>query len=243
LAAQAAWGVILGKLDMLSFSNLDLIALAWFVVAWAAYAIALDRTAYGQSGLNHLMNHYRQQWMKQMIAREMRMIDGQVSASLQNGTAFFASSSLLAIGGALTLFHSTEEMLSLVGSLPLGVKPTRLQWEAKTIGLAVILVYAFFKFAWSYRLFNYVAIMLGAAPPAAEKDGPAAQDLADRAALMLADAGRQFNRGQRAFFFALGYLGWFVGPVPFIFATAGVVVVMWHRQFGSASRRAILRNN
>ena len=38
-------------------------------------------------------------------------------------------------------------------------------WEAKTIGLAVIFVYAFFKFAWSYRLYNYVAIMLGATPP------------------------------------------------------------------------------
>ena len=25
-------------------------------------------------------------------------------------------------------------------------------------------------------------------------------------------AGRHFNRGQRAFFFALGYLGWFVSP-------------------------------
>ena len=30
------------------------------------------------------------------------------------------------------------------------------------IGLAVIFVYAFFKFAWSYRLFNYAAILLGA---------------------------------------------------------------------------------
>ncbi len=28
------------------------------------------------------------------------------------------------------------------------------------------LVYAFFKFAWSYRLFNYVAIMIGGTPPA-----------------------------------------------------------------------------
>ncbi len=225
---------------MLSFSILDVIALAWFVVAWAAYAVVLDRTAYGQSGLNHLMNRYREQWMEQMIRREMRMIDGQVSASLQAGTAFFASSSLIAIGGALTLFHSTEEMLSLVGSLPFGVVPTRLQWEAKTIGLAIIMVYAFFKFAWSYRLFNYVAIMLGAAPPASEKDAPATHDFARRAALLLADAGRQFNRGQRAFFFSLGYLGWFIGPLPFMVTTAGVVAVMWRRQFHSAARRALL---
>jgi hypothetical protein len=29
-------------------------------------------------------------------------------------------------------------------------------WELKCIGLILVFVYAFFKFAWSYRLFNYV---------------------------------------------------------------------------------------
>ncbi len=33
-------------------------------------------------------------------------------------------------------------------------------------GLALIFVYAFFKFAWAYRLFNYGAILIGAVPPA-----------------------------------------------------------------------------
>lgn len=226
---------------MLAFSWLDLFALGWFAAAWTAYALTLDRTPYGQGGLNILMSRYREGWMQRMLAREMRMLDGQVIASLQNGTAFFASTSLIAIGGTLTLFHSTQEIFSMVGALPLGVAPTRLQWEAKTMGLAVIFVYAFFKFAWSYRLFNYVAIMLGAAPPASEKDAPEALDFARRVALVCEDAGRQFNRGQRAFFFALGYLGWFVGPLPFIMTTAGVVLVMWRRQFDSESRRALLR--
>ena len=227
---------------MLNFAALDLIALVWFVVAWSAYALALDRTLYGQRGLNRRMNVYRERWMEQMLRRDMRMIDGQVSASLQNGTAFFASTSLLAVGGALTLFHSSGDIISLVGSLPFGVVPTRLQWEAKTLGLATILVYAFFKFAWSYRLFNYVAIMIGGTPPASEKDTPEAQEYVQTTAQVLADAGRQFNRGQRAFFFALGYLGWFVGPLPFIATTAGVVIVMWRRQFDSAAYRAVAKD-
>jgi uncharacterized membrane protein len=234
-------GAYYGIAPMLAFSTLDYIAIVWFAVAWAAYALALDRSLYGQRGLNRRMNSYREQWMQQMLRREMRMLDGQVSASLQNGTAFFASTSLLAIGGALTLFHSSGDIISLVAALPFGVVPTRLQWEAKTFGLAIILVYAFFKFAWSYRLFNYVAIMLGAAPPASEKDKPEAQEYVRVAAQVLADAGRQFNRGQRAFFFALGYLGWFVGPLPFIATTAGVVVVMWRRQFESAAHHAIAK--
>jgi uncharacterized membrane protein len=106
------------------------------------------------------------------------------------------------------------------------------------LGLAIIFVYAFFKFAWSYRLFNYFAIMVGAAPPPAEKDTAAAQAFAHRASRLCADAGRHFNRGQRAFFFALGYLGWFLGPVPLALTTTGILIVMWQRQFASESRKA-----
>ena len=235
-------GEIYRNESMLGFSTLDYIAFFWFAGAWAAYAFALDHTLYGQRALNRRMNFYRERWMQQMLRRDMRMIDGQVSASLQNGTAFFASTSLLAIGGSLTLFHSSGDIISLVAALPFGAVPTRLQWEAKTLGFATILVYAFFKFSWSYRLYNYVAIMLGAAPPASEQDTPQAQEYVQTAAQVLADAGRQFNRGQRAFFFALGYLGWFVGPLPLIITTAGVVVVMWRRQFNSAAQRAIAKD-
>jgi uncharacterized membrane protein len=38
------------------------------------------------------------------------------------------------------------------------------------VGLILIFIYAFFKFAWSYRLFNYVAILLGAMPPSSQRD-------------------------------------------------------------------------
>ena len=37
-------------------------------------------------------------------------------------------------------------------------------------------------------------------------------------------AGRHFNRGQRAFFFALGYLGWFVSPWVLFVTTALVAL-------------------
>lgn len=178
--------------------------------------------------------------MERMLARDMRMVDMQIMASLQNGTAFFASTSLIAIGGALTLLRSTEEMLAILTDLPGGIESSRALWELKTIALTVIFVYAFFKFAWSYRLFNYVAIMLGATPPVAEKDTPEAKAHVKRIAGLFTSAGRHFNRGQRALFFALGFLGWFIGPWLLIISTAGVVTVMGYRQVGSAARRAIL---
>jgi uncharacterized membrane protein len=170
----------------------------------------------------------------------MRMVDMQVMASLQNGTAFFASTSLIAVGGALTLLRSTDEILQVIAALPFGIQSTAVQWEAKTIGLAIIFVYAFFKFAWAYRLYNYVAILVGATPPATDKDLPEAKAHAERVGRLCEVAGRHFNHGQRAFFFALGYLGWFVSPWLLMVTSIGVAVVLWRRQFASDSRRAML---
>ena len=223
---------------MAAFTVPDLLAFAWFLGVWIAYSVVIEKTRKGRSGLNALMNGYRDEWMERLLAREMRMVDAQVTAALQNGTAFFASTSLIAVGGTLTLLRSTEQILTVVAALPFGVASSAELWETKMIGLAVIFVYAFFKFAWSYRLFNYFAIMVGAAPAPAEKDSAEAQAFAHRAARLCADAGLHFNRGQRAFFFALGYLGWFLGPLPLALTTTGIVIVMWRRQFASDSRRA-----
>src|SRR5882757_7103778 len=109
---------------MTLFTPLDLAALAWFVGAWIAYAIVIERTAWGRQGLNARMNRYREVWMRQMLAREMRMVDMQIMAALQNGTAFFASTSLLAIGGALTLLRSPDDLISIVSALPFGIQMT-----------------------------------------------------------------------------------------------------------------------
>jgi uncharacterized membrane protein len=219
----------------------DLAALAFFLVAWTVYALVIEMTEHGNRGLNAEMDRYRETWMREMLGRQNRIVDSHITSSLQNGTAFFASTSLIAIGGALTLLRSTDEMLAVFGGLPFGITATRTEWELKTLGLAIIFVYAFFKFSWSYRLFNYFAILLGATPPLEEKDTPEALAHARRAAKLSEEAGRHFNRGQRAFFLALGYLGWFVSPWVFMATTAAVLVVMWRRQLASPARRAIER--
>jgi uncharacterized membrane protein len=142
----------------------------------------------------------------------------------------------------LSLLRSTQDMLTVMGSLPFAIPTTREQWEAKTIGLVIIFAYAFFKFAWSYRLYNYVAILLGAMPHAADKETPEAEAHIASTARMFQSAGRHFNRGQRGFFLALGYLGWFAGPYVLMMTTAAVVAVLWRRQFASRARQAVMQH-
>lgn len=224
---------------MLTYSTVDIVAIGFFVLEWAVYAITLEHTAYGRDSLSARMNVYREVWIRRMLRRETRMVDMQIMASLQNGTAFFASTTLLALGGSLALLRATKEALAVLDLLPFGPPPEPALWEIKCIGLILIFIYTFFKFAWSYRLFNYVAILLGGMPPASQHDTPEAVAHVRRTTRLFQAAGRHFNRGQRAFFFALGYLGWFISPWFLIASTAAVVIVTWRRQFASSAWRAM----
>jgi uncharacterized membrane protein len=228
--------------SMTPFPILDLVAIAGFVTAWAGYVAVLELSARGEDSLDARMHRFRAVWMRRASERDTmaRLADSRIVASLQSGTGFFASASLLVIGAALTFLHSTDDLRMVIGDLPLGVHVTRGQLEVKIIGLLVILVYAFFKFAWTYRLFNYVAILLGSMPPAAEAGTPEAEVHVQRATRLSESAGHHFNRGQRAIFFSLGYLGWFAGPYALMAATVATVIVMWRRQFVSESRRALV---
>jgi uncharacterized membrane protein len=217
----------------------DVTAVGFFILEWTVYAVTLEHGAYGRDSLSARMHAYREIWIRRMLDRQTRMVDMQIMASLQNGTAFFASTSLLAVGGGLALLRSTKEALAVLSELPIDLSPSPALWEIKCVGLILIFVYAFFKFAWAYRLFNYVAILLGAMPPAEQRDTPEAEAHVIRTTRLFEAAGRHFNRGQRAFFFALGYLGWFVSPWVLFVTTAMVVVVTWRRQFASNAWRAM----
>src|SRR5260221_5086161 len=219
--------------------KVDILAVGFFILEWTVYAVTLEHTAYGRNSLSGRMHAYREIWIRRLLDREARMVDMQVMASLQNGTAFFASTSLLAVGGALALLRATNEALAVLAALPINLSPSPALWKRKCFGLILIFVYAFFKFAWAYRLFSYVAILLGAMPPAAQRDTPEAEAHVIRTARMFEAAGRHFNRGQRAFFFALDYLGWFVSAWVLFITTAAVVIVIWRRQFASNAWRAM----
>ena len=220
----------------------DAAALVIFICSWLGYTTYVRRRHRTRPGLNALMVQRRHAWMTEMSRREVRIVDTAIMGTLQNGTAFFASTSLIAIGGAATLLRSTDDVLRVFADLPFALPVSRGMWEAKVIGLLVIYGYAFFKFAWSYRLFNYVAILFGAMPPADLRDTAEAQAHVMRTTKLFESAGAHFNRGQRAFFFALGYLGWFVSPWVLFVTTGAVVIVTWRRQFASKAWKAMDAN-
>lgn len=227
--------------DSILLDPLDLVALAYFLIGWIVFAQATQGRLFSRPTLTSLMNRQRETWMRTMARRDLRMIDTGIMMGLQQGTAFFASSSLLALGGCFALLGSTDQVIAVLGDLPTNEDIAHPVFEAKVFGLTGILAYAFFKFGWAYRLFNYCSILIGAVPIVNDGIEDAATERAVmRAARMNQLGGKHFNAGLRAIFFALGYLGWFIGPWFFIATTTFTLFVLVRRQFFSAARAAVL---
>lgn len=218
----------------------DYAAAAWFLVSWFGFNLLIDISPLKKKTLSHAMETYRRGWMHTMAGREVRIMDTGIMAGLQQGTAFFASTSLLAIGGCFALLDATERIVQVAGDLSVPVAQSRVLWEIKVLGLVLIFAYAFFKFGWAYRLFNYASIVMGAVPERTATDPANMEKMAEQAGELNVLAGRHFNRGQRAFFFSIGFLGWFAGPLAFAVTTAAVLVVLLRRQFASKARKAVL---
>jgi uncharacterized membrane protein len=215
------------------FSLFDYIAFVWFLLCWLGYARLADFTRLRNHSVSARMDNYRRQWLRNMLQRDPRMVDTLIHSSLLQGVTFFASTSLLLIGGLLAILGASDKAIAVLSELPL--QPvSRTVWEIKVLLLVVIFIYAFFKFAWCYRLFTYCAVLIGAAPlPAALTD--ASYDHADRLARLHSLAAQHFNNGLRSYFFALATLGWFLHPLLFIAAAAWVTWVVYRREFRSRS--------
>jgi uncharacterized membrane protein len=228
--------------DSLPLEFIDLVVLIFFLAVWVFHTLAAEGKLFDRVSLSSAMNAQREAWMRTMARRELRMIDTGIMTGLQQGTAFFASTSLFAIGGCFAMLRASGEVIAVLTDLPLVAETSRGAFEIKLIGLVCLLAYAFFKFGWAYRLFNYCSILIGAVP--VMRDELTAQAEIDaavrRATRMNVLAGRHFNAGLRGIFFSIGYLGWFVGPLAFALATLLLLAVLLRRQFFSAARLAAL---
>ncbi len=171
--------------------------------------------------------------MKALMNRDPRMFDALIQNGFQQGVLFFASTSILIVGALLAGLGATEEAIDMLTDLPFATATTRTVWEIKVLLITCIFVFSFFKFAWSYRQFNYVMIIAGAAPNPGEQSPEADDEYARTMAAMHALAAQHFTTGLNAYFFALAAFTWFLSAWVFILATIWVTAVLYRRAFAS----------
>lgn len=222
----------------LGFSPLDACALALFVAVWIGFETLPHRSKMKQRSISYLMAQHRALWMKNMMRRDHQAFDALVQSSLTQGIGFFASTSIIVIGGLFAALGATEKAIDLLQDFPLTVTTSRVQWEFKVLLLVGTFAFAFFKFAWSIRLFNYLAILIGAAPYRCG-DNRIMDDYAERLGQLHALGARHFSTGINAYFFSLAATAWFMNPWAFIFATLWLALVLYRRTFHSNFARIL----
>lgn len=217
---------------------LDLCAFIWFLACWVGYTRFADLRARRQLTLMSAMHSYRMQWMHEMLHREVRIVDTNIVAILARSTTFLASTTIFILAGLLAVLGTMDKAIEVVGELRYAVQSSREMWELKLFALLMVFIYAFFKFTWSMRHFNYLSVLIGAAPDS--QAIPAwGSGFAERAARVSSNATNTFNRGLRAYYFGLAFLGWFLHPLLFIVATTLVVGVLYRREFMSKMLRIL----
>ncbi|WP_166261192.1 DUF599 domain-containing protein [Marinobacter salicampi] len=220
---------------------LDFIALGWFLVCWLGYTEYSRRMAHNRPCLSNTLDMYREDWMRMMLRRDNRIPDATVVGNLERNGAFFASSCLLILAGIITALGYTEEVMNVFEPLPFGSHASREIWELRLVVLLLVFVYAFFKFTWSMRMYNFVAVLIGgAAMPDDPKTTPAAREaFAKSAATVCNLAGDAFNLGLRSYYYALAVVTWFIHPLLCIGASTLVVMVLYRREFCSDALSAL----
>jgi uncharacterized membrane protein len=213
----------------------DWVALALFFPAWAGYAIFARRRIGTRPSVLAATNRVRRQWMLQTTYREVRVLDGVVIQNLSTSPSFFASTTILIIGGLLAVLGTADKASELIRDLPFAARTTALVFDLKLLLLLAIFVYAFFRFTWSMRQYTFGALLIAAAPEASRfvEEGLSREAFADKAGRIVGMAAETFNDGLRAYYFAFAAIGWFFSPLIFVGATIGVVYILYQREFGS----------
>lgn len=221
---------------------LDVLAFSWFVLLWAGFALAVDRSSWRAKSLSAIMNTHRLRWMQRLVERENRVGDTTLVSNLMRSISFFASTSMLVLGGLLAWLGNVDRSYEVMRELPFIVDTSKEVYELKVMTLFVVFVYAFFKFTWSLRQFNYCCILIGGAPHSGHAED-VRMTFVKQAARINELGGRSFNEGLRGYYFALGLLGWFLHPLTLMAGTAAVIAVLWRREFHSKTLRAVTAAN
>ena len=213
----------------------DWLALAWFFSAWVGYAWFARHGGMRRASLLDTTNRHRRYWMLQATARDPRVLDGIIIQSLSSSPSFFASATIIIMGGLLALLGTTDKAAEFVREIPFATRTSMAVFELKVLVLLGIFVNAFFRFTWSMRQYTFAALVIGSMPsPEDFAQGKFEREhFADRAGKLLGMAAETFNDGIRAYYFSFAAIAWFFSPLVFAVATALVVGVLYTREFHS----------
>lgn len=223
----------------LDLTGLDVLALVWFALCTIGYNLVTSTRPLWKRGLLGAIQLQRRRWMLHMARRTDRSVDVMLISSLASGNTFFASTSVILLGVLSAFLGAGERAQAVLQQIPIAVHASPVAWNVKVLVLMTVLIYAFFKFAWAFRLAHYAMIMMGAMPSAGEASQEMWEHHAERAAQVAGIAAEHGNLGLRSYYFAMAGLAWFLHPALFLVTTTLVVLIVIRREYFSRTLASI----
>lgn len=230
---------------MIFHGMIDVVALVWFGTSWAGYTLYAKHAARKgtRTSLSSVLFAHRVSWMTNMIRHEARISDIALVGNLSNMVNFLATTTLFILAGVVTVICNTDNMIKLLEDHAFIAATSVEAVQFKLILIALVFVFAFFKFTWSMRQHTFCNIIIGALPHVGKDEAlTPAQEEAARCVAKISDrAGHEFNYGLRSYYFAVALLTWFINAWMFMAFTACVVGVLYRREFSSATLRHMIK--
>ncbi|WP_316977527.1 DUF599 domain-containing protein [Shumkonia mesophila] len=217
----------------------DLSAFACFLVCWVGYTWFADYARRDSRSIMVAMHDLHLLWMRRMLRREVRIGDVNILGVANRSVMLLVTTTVFILAGLVAIMGALDKARELVSGLAFTVQASREMWEIKMLMMILIFTYAFFKFMWSLRQFNYSLQLLGAAPLHDEPDSPDWETFPKRASRVITLAVDSFNRGVRAYYFGLAALGWFIQPWVFGVVSVWIVLVLYRREFRSHTLKTL----
>ena len=217
-----------------SLSTIDWLALLTFLACWGGYTWFSEHSRWCCEGLIGHLHGFRLAWAYRMLERELRMTDASLIGNLMGSVSFYANTTIYIIAGLVAAMGAADQLLSFSADLALGGTGSRELLEIKLMLVLASFVYGYFKFTWALRQFNLLSILIGAAP-LGSRDDPEVERFGQRVAGIHNLAGDDFNRGIRAYYFGLAASGWLLSPILLGVLSLSILVVLYRRDYRSAT--------
>ena len=96
----------------------DIAAILWFFGLWIGYGRIVDSERLRHKSVMGVIQEHRIRWMREMLNRDMRMVDTMILNHLQGGIGLFASTSILAVGWHVADGKAASHLAGMVRGRP-----------------------------------------------------------------------------------------------------------------------------
>lgn len=192
------------------------------VLIYQAYVAWRNRRHPSSSALDG-MNAARAAWVERVMREGRDILAVQTLRNSTMTSSFMASTAVLLIIGVLTLTAQGEKLSGTWHTLNVLGQDSSEMWLFKLLVMLFDLLFAFFAFSMSMRLYHHIGYIINVSPQVGlecAQPGHVAAEL-NRAAIY-------YRIGMRAYFLTVPLLLWLFGPLWLVGATAVLIFFLYH---------------